>query len=244
MDYTTIDDINKDISRTRSITMFPSFSQKNNGEDIMKTHSDIIIRILYIYAKENPNVGYVQGMNEIVSKIYHSYMIDNNFIFSMHLEADTYHSFCLFMNRIKDIYSREMDFASNGIKYQLSKIKFMLKLLEKDVFSCFEKNYLEIDLFCFRWYAVIFAQDIESPDIFRLWDFLFIEEDIYDFLNFTCVAVLRIKKSEFIKLDMAGIMDNLKNLKKINIDILIKTAFEIKNEFRMKKIEKQFALMK
>ena len=43
---------------------------------------------------------------------------------------------------------------------------------------------------------------------------------------------------------MAGIMDNLKNLKKINIDILIKTAFEIKNEFRMKKIEKQFALMK
>ena len=120
----------------------------------------------------------------------------------------------------------------------------MLKLLEKDVFSCFEKNYLEIDLFCFRWYAVIFAQDIESPDIFRLWDFLFIEEDIYDFLNFTCVAVLRIKKSEFIKLDMAGIMDNLKNLKKINIDILIKTAFEIKNEFRMKKIEKQFALMK
>ncbi|MFM7853139.1 MAG: hypothetical protein ACKO96_14765, partial [Flammeovirgaceae bacterium] len=92
--------------------------------------------------------------------------------------------------------------------------------------------------------AVIFAQDIEIPQIYRLWDFIILEEDPYDFLNFLCVAVLRIKKSHFLKLDITGILQALKNLKKLDIDVLIKTAFEVKAEFKEKKLEKMFTMMK
>lgn len=247
-DYSIIDDINKDIIRTKSLSSLivsnniRKFSNLNE-DNCNNPHIDILVRILFIYAKQNPSIGYVQGMNEIVSKVYQCYLNDNNFVFSSHLEADTYNSFSIFMSKIKNIYLRDKDFKINGIKYQLNKIKFILKLLENDIYICFEKNKLELDLFCFRWIAVIFAQDIEIPQIYRLWDFIILEEDPYDFLNFVCVAVLSLKKRNFLKLDITGILQALKNLKKLDIDVLIKTAFEIKAEFKEKKLEKVFKIM-
>jgi len=248
-DYYIIDDINKDIIRTKSINSLEVVNNIRNltnriEEDTNNPHLDILVRILFIYAKQNPSIGYVQGMNEIVSKIYQCYLNDNNFLFSSHLEADTYNSFSIFMGKIKNIYLRDRDFKMNGIKYQLNKIKFILKLLENDIYTCFEKNKLELDLFCFRWIAVIFAQDIDIPHIYRLWDFIILENDPYDFLNFVCVSVLRLKKDKFLKQDITGILENLKNLKKLDVDLLIKSALQIKTEFKEKKLEKHFKMKK
>lgn len=39
----------------------------------IETHADVLARILFIYAKLNPGVKYVQGMNEILATLYYAF---------------------------------------------------------------------------------------------------------------------------------------------------------------------------
>ena len=41
--------------------------------NIVLTHADLLSRILFIYSKFEPEVSYVQGMNEILAPIYYKY---------------------------------------------------------------------------------------------------------------------------------------------------------------------------
>lgn len=43
-----------------------------------EAHWEVLERILFLYAKLNPGQGYVQGMNEIVGPIYHTFACDPN----------------------------------------------------------------------------------------------------------------------------------------------------------------------
>lgn len=40
-------------------------------EDGSEAHWEVVQRILFLYAKLNPGLGYVQGMNEIIGPIYY-----------------------------------------------------------------------------------------------------------------------------------------------------------------------------
>jgi len=42
----------------------------NDRINYIETHGDVLARILFIYAKLNPGVKYVQGMNEILAVLY------------------------------------------------------------------------------------------------------------------------------------------------------------------------------
>ena len=44
----------------------------------IETHADILHRILFVYAKLNPGVKYVQGMNEVLAVLYYCYLKDDN----------------------------------------------------------------------------------------------------------------------------------------------------------------------
>jgi hypothetical protein len=40
----------------------------------IETHSDVLARVLFIYAKLNPGIRYVQGMNEVLSVLYYCFL--------------------------------------------------------------------------------------------------------------------------------------------------------------------------
>ena len=46
----------------------------------IETHSDILTRILFVYAKLNPGVKYVQGMNEVLAVLYFVFWFAGSFI--------------------------------------------------------------------------------------------------------------------------------------------------------------------
>lgn len=52
-----------------------SYESMSEGNE---AHWEVVERILFIYAKLNPGQGYVQGMNEIVGPIYHTFATDPN----------------------------------------------------------------------------------------------------------------------------------------------------------------------
>lgn len=47
-------------------------------EEGSEAHWEVVQRILFIYAKLNPGLGYVQGMNEIIGPIYYIFASDPN----------------------------------------------------------------------------------------------------------------------------------------------------------------------
>ena len=42
----------------------------------IETHSDPFFNILFVYAKLNPGINYVQGMNEVLAMIYYCFFKD------------------------------------------------------------------------------------------------------------------------------------------------------------------------
>lgn len=46
----------------------------------IKTHSDILARILFVYAKLNAGLKYVQGMNEVLSVVYYCFWLGGSLI--------------------------------------------------------------------------------------------------------------------------------------------------------------------
>lgn len=61
----------------KSLNLYPSneYAVLPSGSE---AHWEVVERILFIYAKLNPGIAYVQGMNEIVGPIYYTFATDPN----------------------------------------------------------------------------------------------------------------------------------------------------------------------
>lgn len=61
----------------KSLNLYPSneYEVLPSGRE---AHWEVVERILFIYAKLNPGIAYVQGMNEIVGPIYYTFATDPN----------------------------------------------------------------------------------------------------------------------------------------------------------------------
>lgn len=84
-------------------------------------------RILYIYAKLNPKIQYVQGMNEILAPIF--------YLVNVAKPAQTIEEascFFMFNNAICDVielHIKDLDKSKNGIHGKLQEVNEMLMVL-------------------------------------------------------------------------------------------------------------------
>ena len=70
-------------------------------------HWESIERILYLYGKLNPGVGYVQGMNEILAPLYYCLANDEDLESQAHAEADSFYLFTAIMtDSVRDNFIR------------------------------------------------------------------------------------------------------------------------------------------
>ncbi|KAI8816875.1 rab-GTPase-TBC domain-containing protein [Fimicolochytrium jonesii] len=72
-------------------------------------HWEAIERILFIYAKLNPGIGYVQGMNEILGPLYYVMANDTDEESRAHAEADSFFAFTVLMAEFRDHFIRYLD---------------------------------------------------------------------------------------------------------------------------------------
>ena len=80
-------------------------------ENYIESHSDALARILFIYARLNAGVKYVQGMNEILAVIYYCFWKFGNEaqISAEYLESDVFFCFSNLMSELKDGFLRDLD---------------------------------------------------------------------------------------------------------------------------------------
>ena len=191
-------------------------------------HSDVLERILYIYAKINKDVGYVQGMNSILAPIYYCYCLDNT-CDKDNIEADTFWSFSYLMEDIKKIFQRNNDLLKGGIFDKIILLELMVSKIDKDIFNKLQKNN-RIDNFHFaiKWINLFFSHQMIMPDVLRLWDIIFSEDDRYYFVYIFSLAILEYHKKDILNKDYYEIIEKLQKLNVENVEQIIKIAFNIK----------------
>lgn len=193
-------------------------------------HSDVLERILYIYAKINKDVGYVQGMNAILAPIYYCYCLDKT-CDKENCEADTFWSFSYLMDDIKKVFQKQNDSLKGGIFDKIILLELMVSKIQKDIFNKLQKNN-KTDSFHFamKWLNLFFSQQMIMPDVLRLWDIIFCDDERYYFVYIFSLAILEYYKKDILKKDFYEIVEKLQNINLENVEDILKVAWNIKKK--------------
>ena len=226
--------IDKDLPRTRGeINFFKLYCKKNKK----KTNYEIMKRILFIYAKQHPELKYIQGMNEILAVIYYTFENDDNPFMLNYSESDSYYTFEILLEEIKQVFIMDdINFSQLFVVIEIKFIKNILQKLDKDLFNHFENENVSLETFLMRWLLVLFAQEFQLDTTINFWDRMFTQKNKINFLCYVSVSLLIYNRNLLLNMDFIGIMEFSKKFGEKftgkEISEIVKKAIEIKEKIK------------
>lgn len=182
----TLDRISKDVTRTRVELDF--FARRLDGVadanqveaapprrlgvcDVVapEFHFDVLARILLLFAKMNAGVGYNQGMNELCAPLYFLFAQDP---LCDNVEADTFHCFNILMGEMQDVFVEDLNESGLGTIGRMQQFDQILKESDFQLWKHFNKESVQPLFYCARWIMSMLTQELEMPDVLRVWDAL------------------------------------------------------------------------
>ncbi|KAG0235553.1 hypothetical protein BGX31_004213 [Mortierella sp. GBA43] len=209
-------------------------------------HWEAIERILFIYAKLNPGVGYVQGMNEILGPLYYLLANDTDEVSRAHAEAESFWLFHLLMAHFRDHFVRSLDRdRTSGIGSSIARMNSRLKQFDEQLWKNLEGKAIAPEYYAFRWLTVLCTQEFEMPDVWRIWDSVLSDtggpERDYDFLlDLGCAMVCHLR-TDLLGGDFADNVKLLQNYPPVDIQVLLHLATVIRDK-RVKGSSKLFKI--
>eukprot|EP00931_Biecheleriopsis_adriatica_P019295 TRINITY_DN13190_c0_g1_i2.p1 TRINITY_DN13190_c0_g1~~TRINITY_DN13190_c0_g1_i2.p1 ORF type:complete len:705 (+),score=169.23 TRINITY_DN13190_c0_g1_i2:33-2117(+) len=152
-----------------------------------------LLTLLFVYARLNPGIRYVQGMNEIAAVILYVLSVDAECA-----EADTFWCFSELMAEIKEGFMQAMDHSGEGVHGMVERITMLLRSYDPELARHLQKSELSLFVFVLRWCTVLFAQDATLPDVLRLWDSFLADPSRFEFLVHVCVAMILARRDELL----------------------------------------------
>ena len=207
--------------------------------NIVLTHADVLSRILFIYSKFEPEVSYVQGMNEILAPIYYCFSFDrlNESQPIDDIEADSFWCFFNLMGFLRELFDKTEDKKEHGILAKATRLKMMLKVVDKNLFEYLNKIGFDFTIITFRWISLLFSQDFIMVDILRIWDFLLCADNKYQNCYYFSLSIILMRKEIIMKSQIYTIYENFQNLKDLDVENIIFNAKYIKNKCHKKCFE-------
>ena len=132
-----------------------------------------------LYVTQNPtpqNLGYVQGMSDLLSPLYAVFQDD----------ALAFWSFTAFMRRMSRNFAR----SQLGMRSQLATLDQLVQLLDPKLYTHLEKADSTNFFFFFRMLLVWYKREFEWSDTLRLWESLWTDFNSSQFHLFIAVAIL------------------------------------------------------
>jgi hypothetical protein len=207
-------------------------------------HWEVMERILFLYSKLNPGVGYVQGMNEILAPLYWVMAQDVSEEEAAHAEADTFFCFTTLMSVARDNFLKSMDGdASGGIGANLKRLESLLQRRDPEIWLDLELKALHPTYYAFRWLTVLCCQEWPLHDVVRLWDSI-LSDPPYGFssdsisghrdhqLNFLldfCCAMILCVRDQLLAEPFAENLTMLQNYPIHDISIILEKAYDIRH---------------
>ncbi len=207
--------------------------------NIVLTHADVISRILFIYSKFEPEVSYVQGMNEILAPIYYCFSFDRNSDSEPFddVEADVFWCFYNLMSVLRELFNKYEDNHSTGIKGKAERLKMMLKVVDKNFYEYLIKIKFDFSILALRWISLMFSQDFTMLDLLRIWDFLLCNDNKYQNCYYFCLSIILMKKDVIMKSQIYKIYEIFQDLKDLDVENIIFNAKYIRSKCHKKCVE-------
>ncbi|KAL4927497.1 GTPase-activating protein GYP7 [Aspergillus undulatus] len=175
--------IEKDVHRTdRTIPLFA-------GEDIphpdpdspfadvgTNVHLEQMKDMLLTYNEYNKDLGYVQGMSDLLAPIY-AVMQD---------DAVAYWAFVNFMTRMERNFLRDQ----SGMRAQLLTLDHLVQLMDPQLYLHLQSADSTNFFFFFRMLLVWYKREFEWADVLRLWETLWSDYLTSNFHLFIALAIL------------------------------------------------------
>lgn len=196
--------IEKDVKRTdRNLEFY-------NGDD--NPNIDRLQAILLTYVMYNFDIGYVQGMSDLLSPIL--YLVDD--------EAASFWCFVGFMEKV----FRNFDEDQAGMKNQLSKLRTLMEFANPKLFKYLRAHDSDNMYFCFRWLLVWFKREFAHDDILELWEVLWTSMPCANFHLLVGIAILDNEMSTFIDNDY-GFTEILKHVNDLSEKMDLQHILEV-----------------
>lgn len=215
-----LDEIRKDVVRTHPDLYFFLEPENNLGQ----RRYAALERILFVWAKLNKGVRYVQGMNEIVGTIYYVLANDMNEEWACEAEADTYFLFNTLMTEMRDIFVPDLDDADTGIQGRISNMTTLLSLHDPEVRCHLDDMGIDASFYAIRWLTTLLSREFLLPDTIRLWDSMFASTHKDNFMRYVCVTMVMIIRTQLLKGDFSSCLRLLQSYPTSNIDSLLESS--------------------
>ncbi|XP_028781402.1 TBC1 domain family member 15 isoform X2 [Neltuma alba] len=172
--------IEKDVVRTdRSIGFY-------DGDD--NPNVNVLRDILLTYSFYNFDLGYCQGMSDLLSPIL--YVMDD--------ESEAFWCFVALMERLGPNFNRDQ----NGMHSQLFALSKLVELLDGSLHNYFKQHDCLNYFFCFRWILIQFKREFEYEKTMRLWEVLWTHHLSEHLHLYMCVAILKRYRNKIIGEEM------------------------------------------
>ncbi|XP_072069099.1 uncharacterized protein [Arachis hypogaea] len=225
-DTEIIDQIDRDVKRTHpDMHFFCSESQ------FAKSNQEALKNILIIFAKLNPGVRYVQGMNELLAPLYYVFKNDPDEENAAFAEADSFFCFVELLSGFRDNFVKQLDNSVVGIRSTITRLSQLLKEHDEELW-----RHLEItckvnpQFYAFRWITLLLTQEFNFADSLHIWDTLLSDpEGPQETLMRICCAMLILVRKRLLAGDFTSNLKLLQNYPSTNISHLLYVA----NKFRV-----------
>ncbi|KAJ5386779.1 hypothetical protein N7509_009320 [Penicillium cosmopolitanum] len=193
--------------------------------------------VLFIYSKLNPDVGYRQGMHELLAPIL--WVIDRDAITQpsessantsgagddslmlglldeQFIEHDSFTLFLCVMQTARTYYEHGETRSSDG-QMDVIPIVSRCDYLHKEALGTIDHELadhlqaIEVlpQIFLTRWMRLLFGREFPFDDVLMMWDVLFANGLTSDLVDFTCIAMLLRIRWELLNADYTGALSLL-----------------------------------
>uniref|UniRef100_A0A669DVJ3 TBC1 domain family member 15 n=1 Tax=Oreochromis niloticus TaxID=8128 RepID=A0A669DVJ3_ORENI len=200
-DYRSL--IEKDVNRTDRTNRF--------YEGIDNPGLVLLHDILMTYCMYDFDLGYVQGMSDLLSPIL--YVMEN--------EVDAFWCFVAFMDQMHENFEEQMQ----GMKTQLIQLSSLLRLLDLAFWNYLESQDSGYLYFCFRWLLIRFKRELSFVDVLRLWEVMWTGLPCENFHLLVCCAILDSEKQKIME-ENYGFNEILKHINELSMKLDIEEILQ------------------
>ncbi|KAK3656433.1 GTPase-activating protein [Elasticomyces elasticus] len=209
-------------------------------------------RILYLWALRHPASGYVQGISDLVTPFYQTFLaqyitgsgsgseIESGFDPAQlpksvldAVEADSYWCLTKLLEGIQDNYIH----LQPGITRQVSALRDLVWRIDSRLGQHLEREGVEFLQFSFRWMNCLLMREVRLGEVVRMWDTYLAEDQGFSaFHLYVCAAFLVKWSSQLMQMEFQEIMMFLQALPtrdwtEKDVELLLSEAFIWKSLF-------------
>jgi len=243
-------------------TFFQNQEMQNEiRQDVIRTYPEkdffrdekvqgMMLHILFIVAKRNPNTGYRQGMHELLAPLLYllhkesvpTDLVQDHVAYqasdAAYIEHDAFTLFDRLMKTMDQFFTRNSDVTpgnsrdgmdnstSSPVVQKTKKIQdIMLKKLDPILHAHLVDLDIEPQIYMLRWIRLLFGREFHLDDVLTIWDAVFAFGNDFKLIDYMCLTMIMYLKDQLISMDNSGCLRRLFNYPPVeDVTILIHRA--------------------